>query len=108
MRINENASLHVQSITFQIMYVDDDVFMVSGGINVLDLEGATLAHATQMSPALMKKMTVAGQVNEQFSKKQYKHIHRLLSPSKLLNGIMTAFGINDIASVTVSFPVWMF
>ncbi|KAI8427673.1 hypothetical protein MSG28_002137 [Choristoneura fumiferana] len=53
--------MSVMSIISKIIYVEDDVHMVCGGVGVMDLEGASMAHFSQMSPALMKKMTVLGQ-----------------------------------------------
>lgn len=46
------------------MYMDDDIFTVNGVVNIMDMKGATMSHFTQMTPLMMKKMVVAGQVNE--------------------------------------------
>lgn len=45
------------------MLVDDNNFVVAGGMTIMDLKGATLAHFSQMNPMLMKKMSVAFQVS---------------------------------------------
>lgn len=42
--------------------MDDDNAIVAGIVNVMDLEGVTMAHFLQMTPSLMKKMVVSGQV----------------------------------------------
>lgn len=44
------------------MYMDDDIFTVNGIVTVMDMKGASMAHFTQMTPLMMKKMTVATQV----------------------------------------------
>lgn len=44
------------------MLMDDDNFVVAGGVSIMDLQGATMAHFTQMNPVLMKKVSVAFQV----------------------------------------------
>lgn len=44
------------------MYMDDDNFIVAGGVNIMDFKEATMSHLTQMTPVQMKKMIVAGQV----------------------------------------------
>lgn len=42
--------------------MEDDVQMVCGGVAIMDMEGASMAHFMQMTPALVKKMTVLSQV----------------------------------------------
>ncbi|XP_061707839.1 uncharacterized protein LOC133518224 [Cydia pomonella] len=49
------------SVIVKIAYMEDDSYMVSGAVSVIDLEGSTMAHFGQMTPSLMKKMTVANQ-----------------------------------------------
>lgn len=49
------------------MYLEDDQLMVNGGISIMDLKGTSMAHFTQFTPTIMKKMVVAGQVRK-FSK----------------------------------------
>ncbi|XP_026331063.1 retinol-binding protein pinta-like isoform X2 [Hyposmocoma kahamanoa] len=46
----------------KIMYMEDDIFTVNGIVNVMDMKGATMSHFSQMTPLLMKKMVVAGQI----------------------------------------------
>lgn len=46
------------------MYMEDDIFTVNGIVSIMDMKGATMVHFTQMSPLMMKKMTVASQVGE--------------------------------------------
>ncbi|XP_022820990.1 clavesin-2-like isoform X1 [Spodoptera litura] len=45
----------------QIMYLEDDAFMVNGTINVIDIEGITMAHIMAMTPTVLKKLVIAGQ-----------------------------------------------
>ncbi|CAH0700726.1 unnamed protein product [Spodoptera exigua] len=45
----------------QIKYLEDDAFMVNGTINVIDIEGVTMAHIMQMTPTVLKKLVIAGQ-----------------------------------------------
>ncbi|KAJ8726243.1 hypothetical protein PYW07_000941 [Mythimna separata] len=45
----------------QVKYLEDDAFMVNGCINIIDLDGITMAHFAQMTPTVVKKLIVAGQ-----------------------------------------------
>ncbi|XP_075991499.1 alpha-tocopherol transfer protein-like [Anticarsia gemmatalis] len=45
----------------QIMYLEDDNFLVNGAINIVDLEGITTTHFLQMTPTQIKKLIIAGQ-----------------------------------------------
>ncbi|KAJ8729544.1 hypothetical protein PYW08_001125 [Mythimna loreyi] len=45
----------------QFKYLEDDAFMVNGFINIIDLEGITMGHFTQLTPTLLKKLVIAGQ-----------------------------------------------
>ncbi|CAD0196270.1 unnamed protein product [Chrysodeixis includens] len=45
----------------QVMYLEDDAFLVNGSTVVLDLEGLTMAHLKPITPTLLKKLVVAGQ-----------------------------------------------
>lgn len=44
------------------MYLEDDNFIVAGGVSVMDFKNATMAHFTSITPVQMKKMVVASQV----------------------------------------------
>lgn len=82
--------------SFQIIYVEDDVHMVCGGIGVMDLEGASMAHFSQMSPALMKKMTVLGQVTLMFLiylKKERKHFSPYKTKNEILDCVANIFWV---------------
>ncbi|GBP41111.1 Alpha-tocopherol transfer protein [Eumeta japonica] len=46
---------------YKICFMEDDQFVVSGARSILDLDNVTMAHFTQMTPMLMKKMVVSGQ-----------------------------------------------
>lgn len=48
----------------QILYMEDDIFTVNGAVSILDMKGTTMSHFTQITPLMMKKMVVAGQVSE--------------------------------------------
>ncbi|XP_013133477.1 PREDICTED: uncharacterized protein LOC106099464 [Papilio polytes] len=54
--IGEVMSLN--AVIQNIMLMDDDNFVVAGGVNIMDLQGITMAHFTQINPVLMKKMSV--------------------------------------------------
>ncbi|CAK1603323.1 unnamed protein product [Parnassius mnemosyne] len=56
-----NEIMSVNYVTQQIMLMEDDNFVVAGGVSVMDLQGATTAHFTQINPMLMKKMSVSFQ-----------------------------------------------
>ncbi|XP_064292148.1 alpha-tocopherol transfer protein-like [Plodia interpunctella] len=61
----------------QILYLEDDAFLVSGVINIVDMQGATVAHFLQMTPTMMKKMLVTGQ---DASPVRLKSAHYLSTP----------------------------
>ncbi|XP_060807666.1 uncharacterized protein LOC106142999 [Amyelois transitella] len=61
----------------QILYLEDDSFLVSGVINIVDMQGATVAHFLQMTPTMMKKMLVTGQ---DASPARLKSAHYLSTP----------------------------
>lgn len=48
----------------QIMYMEDDIFTVNGAVSIIDMKGITISHFTQVTPLMVKKMVVAGQVSE--------------------------------------------
>jgi hypothetical protein len=54
-------SMKVSLMINQIMFVEDDNFIVGGQIVIIDLANVTFAHFTQMQPAAMKKMTMLWQ-----------------------------------------------
>ncbi|XP_049708171.2 alpha-tocopherol transfer protein-like [Helicoverpa armigera] len=62
----------------RIAMVENDNAVVAGVRNVMDLEGTTMAHFMQMTPALMKKMVVIGQDASPF---RMKGAHYLNTPS---------------------------
>ncbi|KPI93911.1 Alpha-tocopherol transfer protein-like [Papilio xuthus] len=53
--------MSVNGVIQNILLMDDDNFVVAGGVSIADLQGATMAHFAQMNPMLMKKMSVAFQ-----------------------------------------------
>uniref|UniRef100_A0A1E1WUN0 CRAL-TRIO domain-containing protein n=1 Tax=Pectinophora gossypiella TaxID=13191 RepID=A0A1E1WUN0_PECGO len=53
--------MSVGNVMQQILYLEDDNFVVAGGVNVMDLRSASMAHFAQMTPVQMKKMVVAFQ-----------------------------------------------
>ncbi|KAL4715121.1 hypothetical protein ACJJTC_012168 [Scirpophaga incertulas] len=58
---NVNELLALTLVLQQILYIEDDSFVISGAINIVDLEGATMAHFLQMTPAQIKKLVICGQ-----------------------------------------------
>ncbi|KAM3959039.1 alpha-tocopherol transfer protein-like [Aphomia sociella] len=70
----------------QILYLEDDVLVVSGIINILDLQGACMNHFIQMTPTTLKKMMVTGQ---DASPARLKSAHYLSTPP----GFETVFSI---------------
>ncbi|XP_064076633.1 uncharacterized protein LOC135194772 [Vanessa tameamea] len=51
----------VSIVLQRILLMEDDATVISGVRTILDLEGVTLAHYLQMTPAMMKKMAVLSQ-----------------------------------------------
>lgn len=51
----------------QIVLMEDDNAVVSGIVSILDLDGVKMGHFLQMTPMLMKKMVVSGQVKKCYS-----------------------------------------
>jgi hypothetical protein len=43
---------------------EDDQMVVCGQVNVIDLAGVTLSHATQLTPSLIKKVMTCTQVRQ--------------------------------------------
>ncbi|XP_028175891.1 alpha-tocopherol transfer protein-like isoform X1 [Ostrinia furnacalis] len=76
-RFSLNEFLSVSLVIKQILYLEDDAFVVAGAINVVDLEGATLAHFVQMTPTQMKKMVV---LEQDASPLRVKSAHYLCTP----------------------------
>uniref|UniRef100_A0A2A4IU45 CRAL-TRIO domain-containing protein n=1 Tax=Heliothis virescens TaxID=7102 RepID=A0A2A4IU45_HELVI len=62
----------------RITMIENDNAVVAGGRTIMDLEGITMAHLLQMTPALMKKMVVLGQ---DASPMRMKGAHYLNAPS---------------------------
>ncbi|XP_063529629.1 uncharacterized protein LOC134740905 [Cydia strobilella] len=69
------------SVIVKILYMEDDSYMVSGAVSVMDLEGSTMAHFGQMTPSLMKKVTVTNQVCYDAAPVRIKGAHYLNTPS---------------------------
>ncbi|KPJ11746.1 Alpha-tocopherol transfer protein-like [Papilio machaon] len=69
--------MSVGAVIQNIMLMDDDNFVVAGGISIIDLQGCTMAHFAQMNPMLMKKMTVAFQ---EAAPVRMKGVHYLNTP----------------------------
>ncbi|XP_046961266.1 clavesin-1-like [Vanessa cardui] len=51
----------VSIVLQRILLMEDDATVISGFRTILDLEGVTMAHYLQMTPAMMKKMAVLSQ-----------------------------------------------
>lgn len=65
--------------------MEDDTVVISGFRTILDLEGVTLAHYLQMTPAVMKKMAVLSQVHKIVYFRFDKILYGLLSYYTLLS-----------------------
>ncbi|XP_068620796.1 uncharacterized protein [Battus philenor] len=57
--ITEMMSINL--VIQNLLLMEDDNFVVAGGVSIMDFQGASMAHFTQMTPMLMKKMTTAFQ-----------------------------------------------
>ncbi|CAH2066480.1 unnamed protein product, partial [Iphiclides podalirius] len=70
--------MSVNVVIQKILLMEDDNFVVAGGVSIMDLQYATMAHFTQISPMIMKKMTVAFQ---EATPIRMKGAHYLNAPS---------------------------
>ncbi|KAJ2953521.1 hypothetical protein O0L34_g1123 [Tuta absoluta] len=78
--------MSIGAIIQRIMYIEDDNFIVAGGISIMDFQTASMGHFTQFSPLLMKKLVIAGQ---DAAPVRMKGVHYLHLPS----GVETIFNI---------------
>jgi hypothetical protein len=58
--------LQVFMLINDLMLVEDDNLTVAGSLSVLDLKDVTLNHLTQMTPSVVKRMTMMMQDGECF------------------------------------------
>jgi hypothetical protein len=56
--------LQVFMLINDLMLVEDDNLTVAGSLSLLDLKDVTLSHLTQMTPSVVKKMTMMMQDGE--------------------------------------------
>ncbi|XP_067015371.2 retinol-binding protein pinta isoform X2 [Anabrus simplex] len=54
-KISIQTVMKANYLLWDIMMLEDDVGMVKGYVGLADLKGATVAHAMQMTPSIMKK-----------------------------------------------------
>ncbi|XP_047041970.1 alpha-tocopherol transfer protein-like [Helicoverpa zea] len=72
----------------QIKYLEDDAFMVNGMINVIDLEGITMAHFLQLTPSVLKKLVIAGQDASPLRLKSLHIINSIPAFEKVFNMVV--------------------
>ncbi|XP_017487127.1 PREDICTED: alpha-tocopherol transfer protein-like [Rhagoletis zephyria] len=65
------AISHIQEIIIR----DDDYAIISGMVSIIDVERATPAHVMQMTPSIMKKMSVQAEEAVPLRPKQQHFIH---------------------------------
>lgn len=44
------------------MYLEDDQYIVNGGICIMDLKGTGMAHIAEFTPVMLKTMIIASEV----------------------------------------------
>ncbi|XP_050361887.1 uncharacterized protein LOC126781108 [Nymphalis io] len=62
----------------RILLMEDDATVISGVRTIMDLEGVTLAHYLQMTPAMMKKMAV---LSQDAAPMRMKGVHYINTPA---------------------------
>lgn len=55
-------SMLLSNMISDMLLIDDDHATVAGTRFIVDLKGVTMGHFTQMTPAIIKKMVMSGQV----------------------------------------------
>jgi hypothetical protein len=49
---------------------EDDELLINGIVTLIDLENVTISHGAQMTPGVVKKLMVCGQVRKKKKKKK--------------------------------------
>lgn len=57
-KYNAEDIMRVASVLQEILLIEDDYANINGVVFIGDMEKATMAHFFQMTPSIMKKMTV--------------------------------------------------
>lgn len=55
-------SMQVNHMISCIQLMEDDQSVIAGQLFIIDLSNVTLGHFTQMTPSVVKKMVISGQV----------------------------------------------
>lgn len=61
-KIHVSQIMRVSQMITNIQLLEDDQSVVAGHLIVMDFKKITMAHMSQMTPSLIKKMTMCGQV----------------------------------------------
>lgn len=64
-----------QSLINTICMYEDDSMVVAGQVGFVDMKNATMSHFMQMSPALMKKLSLMSQEAVPVRMKGFHHVH---------------------------------
>lgn len=78
-------TMKVSTMINDILMIEDDNFVISGQIGVIDLADVTLAHFMQMQPALVKKMTMFMQDGSPIRQKGLHYINAPKGFEQLFN-----------------------
>ncbi|XP_068086825.1 retinol-binding protein pinta isoform X1 [Anabrus simplex] len=81
-KISIQTVMKANYLLWDIMMLEDDVGMVKGYVGLADLKGATVAHAMQMTPSIMKKTMTCFYVHFHGDNMEsvYQHIPKSVLP----------------------------
>lgn len=77
--------MKVSMMANDILLQEDDNMIIAGQIGILDLKGVTLSHLTQMSPSLVKRMTMMMQEANPIRQKGFHYINAPKAFEQLFN-----------------------
>lgn len=95
-------SMKVSSMIMDLLMRDNDQYIISGQVAIMDLENAGMRHFMQMNPTMMKKMTT---LSQDASPLRQKGQHFLRAPSgfetifNLFKGFMNEKNQNRVSSI---------
>lgn len=76
-KLNITDAIRAFMLINDIMFTENDNLAVAGVISIVDLKDATLAHLMQMTPSLIKKMTM---LNQEGTPMRQKGVHYFNTP----------------------------
>lgn len=74
-KVSINDVFRVNSLFMDIMQLEDDNLIVAGQTGIIDLSNCTMGHFLQMSPAMVKRITVLSQDASPFRLKGFNYVH---------------------------------